>query len=144
MHELVLEVADLAASERLYTEVLGFPVIERWEGERWRNHEAVSVLASGTRIGPWKPALGIARARRGVHVHYALPLSDSEYDAAVERARARRAGRRSGVRPGQCPLGVRSRTGPQHRRALDLGRAARQPRSAERDQRRRLRALADL
>ncbi|MGP4016380.1 VOC family protein [Saccharopolyspora sp. 5N708] len=89
VNELVLEVADLAASERFYTEVLGFPVIGRWEGEHWRNREAVWVLAGGTRIGLWKPALGIARARGGVHVHYALSVGDSEYDAVVERIRAR-------------------------------------------------------
>ncbi|CAM00777.1 catechol 2,3-dioxygenase-like lactoylglutathione lyase family enzyme [Saccharopolyspora erythraea NRRL 2338] len=89
VNELVLEVADLEAAERFYTEVLGFPVIDRWEGEVFRGREAVWVLAGGTRIGLWKPALGISRARGGVHVHYALSVAAEDYDAVVEGVRSR-------------------------------------------------------
>lgn len=85
VNELVLEVADLAAAERFYTEVLGFPVIDRWEAPR----EAVWVLAGGTRIGLWSPNMGIARARGGVHVHYALSVGAEEYDAVVAELRSR-------------------------------------------------------
>ena len=82
--ELVLEVADLEVAERFYTEVLGLPVIERWE-----HREAVWVLAgSGTRIGLWAPQVGIAGGRGGAHVHYAMRIAEDDYDEAVERLRA--------------------------------------------------------
>ena len=45
--ELVLEVVDLEASERFYSEVLGLPVVERWP-----DREAIWVMAGDrTRIG---------------------------------------------------------------------------------------------
>lgn len=81
--ELVLEVADLEAAEQFYAGALGLPVIERW-AER----EAVWVLAgSGTRIGLWKPQVGIAGGRGGAHVHYAMRIADEDYEAAVGRLR---------------------------------------------------------
>jgi catechol-2,3-dioxygenase len=82
--ELVLEVVDLAAAERFYAEVLGLPVVERWEGT------AVWVMAGNrTRIGLWVPRVGIAKGRGGVHVHFALHLPAGELEAALERLRAR-------------------------------------------------------
>ncbi len=79
--ELVLEVVDLEASVRFYAEVLGLPLVERWE-----HREAVWVMAGErTRIGLWRPQVGIAGGRGGVHVHYALHLAEEHYDAAVER-----------------------------------------------------------
>jgi catechol-2,3-dioxygenase len=78
----VLEVADLDAAEQFYSELLGFPVVERWE-----HREAVWVLAGTTRIGLWKPQVGIAGGRGGVHVHYALQIADEDYGPAVERLR---------------------------------------------------------
>lgn len=82
--ELVLEVVDLAAAEHFYAVVLGFPVVDRWEdgGRVW--------LMAGrqTRIGLWRPQLGIANGRGGVHVHYALRIDDSAFKDAVERLRA--------------------------------------------------------
>jgi catechol-2,3-dioxygenase len=81
--ELVLEVVDLAAAERFYAEVLGLPVVERW-AER----EAIWVMAGRqTRIGLWRPQVGLAGGRGGVHVHYALHLPEQDYDAAVARLR---------------------------------------------------------
>jgi catechol 2,3-dioxygenase-like lactoylglutathione lyase family enzyme len=81
--ELVLEVVDLDAAERFYAEVLGLPVVERWE-----QREAVWVLAGErTRIGLWRPQVGLAGGRGGLHVHFALHLPDDAYDAAVERLR---------------------------------------------------------
>jgi catechol-2,3-dioxygenase len=81
--ELVLEVEDLGEAERFYTEVLGLPLVERW------NHrEAVWVMAGErTRIGLWRPQVGLAGGRGGVHVHYAFHVAESDYDAAVARLR---------------------------------------------------------
>jgi catechol 2,3-dioxygenase-like lactoylglutathione lyase family enzyme len=41
-----------------------------------------------TRIGLWRPQLGIANGRGGLHVHYALHIDDSDFDSAVARLRA--------------------------------------------------------
>ena len=79
--ELVLEVLDLAAAERFYAEVLGLPVVERWP-----HRDAIWVMAGRqTRIGLWKPQVGIAGGRGGVHVHYALGIAEADFDAAVAR-----------------------------------------------------------
>jgi catechol-2,3-dioxygenase len=81
--ELVLEVVDLPHAERFYAEVLGFPVVERWE-----DRGAVWVMAGDrTRIGLWSPQVGIAGGRGGVHVHYAMHLPAEHYNAAVTRLR---------------------------------------------------------
>ena len=84
--ELVLEQGDLAAAEAFYVDVLGFPVVERWS----RNGDAVWVMAGDrTRIGLWRPQLGLGGGRGGVHVHYAMGLAAEAYDAVVERLRSR-------------------------------------------------------
>ena len=81
--ELVLEVADLDAAERFYSGVLGLPVVERWP-----HRDAMWVLAGErTRIGLWRPQVGIAGGRGGIHVHYALHLAEEDYDPAVARLR---------------------------------------------------------
>ena len=81
--ELVLEVVDLDAAVRFYTEALGLPLVERW-GDR----EAVWVMAGErTRIGLWRPQVGLAGGRGGVHVHYAMHLEPEDYDDAVARLR---------------------------------------------------------
>ena len=83
VNELVLEVLDLERAERFYAEALGLPVVERWP-----HREAVWVMAGErTRIGLWRPQLGIAGGRGGVHVHYALHLPEPSYDDAVRRLR---------------------------------------------------------
>jgi catechol 2,3-dioxygenase-like lactoylglutathione lyase family enzyme len=85
VNELVLEVVDLEASIRFYTDVLGLPLVERWE-----HRDAAWVMAGErTRIGLWRPQVGIAGGRGGLHVHYAMHLSEADYDRAVERLRAR-------------------------------------------------------
>jgi catechol 2,3-dioxygenase-like lactoylglutathione lyase family enzyme len=82
--ELVLEVGDLDAAVRFYADVLGFPVVERWE-----QREAVWVMAGDrTRIGLWRPQVGLAGGRGGAHVHFAMHLAEQEFDPAVERLRA--------------------------------------------------------
>ena len=79
--ELVLEVVDLEASERFYGEVLGLPVVDRWP-----DREAVWVMAGErTRIGLWRPQVGLAGGRGGLHVHFALHIAEADYDAAVAR-----------------------------------------------------------
>jgi catechol 2,3-dioxygenase-like lactoylglutathione lyase family enzyme len=82
--ELVLEVADLAAAERFYAGVLGFPVVERWT-----DRQAVWVMAgTQTRIGLWTPQVGIAGGRGGAHVHFALRITDADFADAVQRLKA--------------------------------------------------------
>ncbi|MEA2365682.1 MAG: hypothetical protein QOE69_1006 [Thermoleophilaceae bacterium] len=81
--ELVLEVLDLEAAEAFYAGVLGFPVVDRWP-----EREAVWVMAGDrTRIGLWRPQVGRARGRGGVHVHYAMKIAEADYDATVARLR---------------------------------------------------------
>jgi catechol 2,3-dioxygenase-like lactoylglutathione lyase family enzyme len=82
--ELVLEVGDLEAAERFYSEVLGLPVVERWP-----DREAIWVMAGErTRIGLWGAQVGLFGSRGGVHVHFALHIADDDYDSAVERLRS--------------------------------------------------------
>jgi catechol 2,3-dioxygenase-like lactoylglutathione lyase family enzyme len=84
--ELVLEVVDLEAAERFYSEVLGLPVVERWP-----HRDAIWVMAGDrTRIGLWRPQVGLAGGRGGIHVHYALHIAEVDYDTAVERLRSHR------------------------------------------------------
>jgi catechol 2,3-dioxygenase-like lactoylglutathione lyase family enzyme len=81
--ELVLEVVDLEASERFYSEVLGLPVVERWP-----DREAIWVMAGDrTRIGLWRPQVGLMGGRGGLHVHFAMHIAEADYDGAVERLR---------------------------------------------------------
>jgi catechol 2,3-dioxygenase-like lactoylglutathione lyase family enzyme len=83
VNELVLEVLDLEAAERFYVGVLGLPVVERWP-----EREAIWVMAGDrTRIGLWRPQVGIAGGRGGVHVHYAMHIQPGDYDGAVSRLR---------------------------------------------------------
>jgi len=77
--ELVLEVVDLEASERFYAWVLGFPVVDRWP-----DREAVWVMAGDrTRIGLWRPQVGLHGGRGGVHVHFAMQIAEEDFDATV-------------------------------------------------------------
>ena len=81
--ELVLEVVDLEASERFYAGVLGLPVVERWH-----EREAIWVMAGDrTRIGLWRPQVGLHGGRGGIHVHFAMHIPADRYDAAVEHLR---------------------------------------------------------
>jgi catechol 2,3-dioxygenase-like lactoylglutathione lyase family enzyme len=83
VNELVFEVVDLERAEHFYSKLLGLPVVERWE-----HRDAIWVLAGATRIGLWKPQVGVAGGRGGIHVHYALQIADEDYEATVERLRA--------------------------------------------------------
>lgn len=80
--EITLEQVDLAAAEKFYSEILGFPVVERWADE------TVWVMAGErTRIGLWRPQIGLGGGRGGVHVHYAMGLPADSYAAVVGRLR---------------------------------------------------------
>ena len=82
--ELVLEVEDLEAAERFYSQVLELPVVDRWP-----DREAIWVMAGErTRIGLWKPQVGLFGSRGGVHVHFAMHIDERDFDAAVERLRS--------------------------------------------------------
>jgi catechol 2,3-dioxygenase-like lactoylglutathione lyase family enzyme len=81
--ELVLEVSDLERAERFYSDVLALPVVERWP-----HRDAFWVLAGGTRIGLWKPQVGLEGSRGGEHVHFALRIPEEEFDARVAALRA--------------------------------------------------------
>src|SRR5919109_3802138 len=75
--ELVLEVVDLEASEEFYSGLLGLPVVERWP-----DREAIWVMAGErTRIGLWRPQVGLAGGRGGLHVHFAMKIAEEDYDA---------------------------------------------------------------
>jgi catechol 2,3-dioxygenase-like lactoylglutathione lyase family enzyme len=82
--ELVLEVVDLEAAEGFYAGVLGLPVVDRWP-----DREAIWVMAGErTRIGLWRPQVGLAGSRGGVHVHFAMHIADRNFDSAVELLRS--------------------------------------------------------
>jgi catechol 2,3-dioxygenase-like lactoylglutathione lyase family enzyme len=82
--ELVLEVVDLEAAEDFYAGKLGLPVVDRWT-----EREAIWVMAGDrTRIGLWRPQVGLERGRGGLHVHFAMHIADADYDAAVQRLKA--------------------------------------------------------
>jgi catechol 2,3-dioxygenase-like lactoylglutathione lyase family enzyme len=83
--ELVLEVVDLEAAEAFYSGVLGLPVVDRWP-----DREAIWVMAGErTRIGLWRPQVGLAGSRGGLHVHFAMHIAEPDYDSAVELLRSR-------------------------------------------------------
>ncbi len=83
--ELVLEVVDLAASEEFYAGALGLPVVERWP-----DREAIWLMAGErTRIGLWRPQVGLAGGRGGIHVHWAMHIADEDFDSAVALLRER-------------------------------------------------------
>jgi catechol 2,3-dioxygenase-like lactoylglutathione lyase family enzyme len=81
--ELVLEVEELERAEAFYSGVLGFPVVERWP-----HREAIWVMAGArTRIGLWRPQVGLAGGRGGAHVHFAMKIADEDYAGALAHIR---------------------------------------------------------
>jgi catechol-2,3-dioxygenase len=79
----VLEVADLDAAVQFYGEVLGLRVQQRSDDRAW------FLVGERSRIGLWSPQVGIAGGRGGIHVHYAMHVDESDYDAAVRLLRER-------------------------------------------------------
>lgn len=89
LFEMALEVADLAVAERFYREVVGLPVVGRWQG----NRQAVWFGLGGEAfLGLWPPETGGAVAihggRGGAHVHYALRVPRGGLAAVAERLAA--------------------------------------------------------
>jgi catechol-2,3-dioxygenase len=86
LFEMVLEVGDLAASERFYREIIGLPLAERWTDER----PAVWLGIGGEGfLGLWPPETGGSAAihggRGGRHVHFALRLPLGTLDTVKDR-----------------------------------------------------------
>ena len=80
----MLEVVDLEASEAFYAGALGLPVVDRWP-----DREAIWVMAGDrTRIGLWRPQVGLQGSRGGVHVHFALHIAEEHYDSAITTLKA--------------------------------------------------------
>jgi catechol 2,3-dioxygenase-like lactoylglutathione lyase family enzyme len=123
--ELVLEVVDLERAIRFYAEDLGLPLVERWD-----DREAAWVMIGDrTRLGLWRPQVGLARGRGGVHVHVAMHVDDAGYDELVTRLREHG----HEVEEHVFDTYKRSRAGLRHRprrqrcRTLDLGRGKPSP-----------------
>ncbi|MGC4189837.1 MAG: VOC family protein [Thermomicrobiales bacterium] len=75
LHEVVLEVADLAASARFYEDAIGLVKVASWRDDRlaeWFD------LGDSAALGLWPVETGGAKAiaggRGGVHVHVALRI----------------------------------------------------------------------
>ena len=83
--ELTLEVADLDASERWYTTVLGLPVVGRQpaEGFVW--------LKAGewTRLGLWLPGERQFGDKPGAHVHFALRVHRDDLPKLTDELRGK-------------------------------------------------------
>jgi catechol-2,3-dioxygenase len=77
--ELTLEVRDMDAMERFYTEAFGMRAISRADDRRW--------LACGTstRLGLWLPGEKEFGDEGGRHVHFALSATPGRLDELHER-----------------------------------------------------------
>lgn len=88
LHEIVLEVADLAAASRFYEDIIGLARIVSWGPDRpaeWFD------LGDSAALGLWPEETGganaIAGGRGGAHVHIALRIPHGRFDevkAAIE------------------------------------------------------------
>ncbi len=86
LFEMVLEVDDLALSERFYHDLIGLPVVKRWGDDRpavWLG------LGREAFLGLWPVETGGAKAihggRGGAHVHYALRVPCGTLDLMQQR-----------------------------------------------------------
>jgi catechol-2,3-dioxygenase len=81
--ELTLQVRDLDALERFYTDVFRLRVLKREDDRVW--------LAAGddARLGLWLPGEKEFGDEGGAHVHYAFSIEPDTLDELVERLRAR-------------------------------------------------------
>jgi len=141
--EITLEQSDLAAAEEFYAGVLGFPVVERWADE------TVWVMAADrTRIGLWRPQIGLGGGRGGGHVHDAMGSPADSYGGLLERLRVgrplyaaaavdvevRKDAEQPGaqIRPGleRAPAAEGARVGVLNEILRALARAAQRPRRA--------------
>jgi catechol 2,3-dioxygenase-like lactoylglutathione lyase family enzyme len=86
LFEMILEVADLAASERFYRHLLGLPLANRWDPAGDDGRAAVFLeIGPHAFLGLWPEESGGARAiaggRGGTHVHFALLVEYGTLDA---------------------------------------------------------------
>jgi catechol-2,3-dioxygenase len=79
--ELTLQVRDLGALERFYTEVFALRVLKREDDRVW--------LAAGedARLGLWLPGEKEFGDEGGKHVHYAFSAEPGTLDSLVSRLR---------------------------------------------------------
>jgi catechol-2,3-dioxygenase len=89
LFEMVLEVADLATSERFYHEIIGLPVANRWDPNDADGREATFLqIGPHAFLGLWPPETGnkaIANGRGGAHVHFALLVTYGTLSAIRDR-----------------------------------------------------------
>jgi catechol-2,3-dioxygenase len=80
--ELTLEVKDLAALERFYSDAFGLKVLQRRDDRIW--------LAAGSsaRLGLWTVGEKEMGDRGGRHVHFAFSSDPGGLDALADRLRA--------------------------------------------------------
>lgn len=76
--ELALLVDDLKRAEAFYADVVGLPVVERWQDAVWL------MAGERTRIGLWLASVApLAGERAGSHVHFALQIHEAAFDNLV-------------------------------------------------------------
>ena len=82
--ELVLEVSDLARAESFYSRDLGLPLVERWP-----HRDAIWVRAGMTRIGLWRPQVGLEGSRGGDTRALRDADAEADFETKVDALRAR-------------------------------------------------------
>jgi catechol-2,3-dioxygenase len=80
--ELTLEVPDMQAAERFYTEGIGLKLLSRDSDRTWL------AVGDATRLGLWSPGKKEYGDRGGRHVHFAFSAAPRQLDRLVERLRA--------------------------------------------------------
>lgn len=80
--ELVLEVDDLEAARHFYRDVLGLAETLYGEGREGRYWYLVGESA---RLGLWTRQVGLAGGRGGRHVHFAMHVSEQEFERQLEQ-----------------------------------------------------------
>ena len=92
LYEMVLEVANLARSERFYHEIIGLPIANRWDPNDDGREATFLEIGPHAFLGLWPPESGganaIANGRGGAHVHFALLVTYGTLTAVRERIRA--------------------------------------------------------
>jgi len=73
------------------TELTTSPATSLPGDSQTRSSSAVRCTMAGerTRIGLWRPQVGLVGGRGGVHVHFAMHIAEDDYDSAVTLLRDR-------------------------------------------------------
>ena len=88
LFEMVLEVADLALSERFYNEIVGLPIANRWDPSEDGREATFLEIGPHAFLGLWPPetaTTAIAKGRGGAHVHFALLVEYGTLTAVRDR-----------------------------------------------------------